>query len=164
MRLRLHHHDSPGAKINVTPLIDVVMVLIVFYLIVGRLATDRQTRLDLPASAIGASESATAALVINIMPSATSPAGTNADTAAADIIIDGRALTTIEQLEALLLARFPDAATSQPVIHVRADRTLDFAKVRPVLEACRAAGLTSVKLVASRSAPDTLDTSAEGTP
>jgi biopolymer transport protein ExbD len=162
MRLRLHHHDSPGAKINVTPLIDVVMVLIVFYLIVGRLATDRQTRLDLPASAIGASESATAALVINIMPSATSTtAGTNADTAAADIIIDGRALTTIEQLEALLLARFPDAATSQPVIHVRADRTLDFAKVRPVLEACRAAGLTSVKLVASRSASDT---SAEGTP
>jgi biopolymer transport protein ExbD len=161
MRLRLHHHDSPGAKINVTPLIDVVMVLIVFYLIVGRLATDRQTRLDLPASAIGASESATAALVINIMPSATSP---TSGSAAADIIIDGRALTTIEQLEALLLARFPDAATSQPVIHVRADRTLDFAKVRPVLEACRAAGLTSVKLVASRSALDTMNPSAEGAP
>ncbi len=151
MRLRLHHHDSPGAKINVTPLIDVVMVLIVFYLIVGKLATERQARLDLPASAVGAGESARAALVINVM----APAAAGA---AADIVVDGRSLT-IEQLAALLQARFPDAAASQPVIHVRADRTLDFAAVRPLLEACRGAGLTSVKLVASRSGPE-----AGGTP
>ncbi len=156
MRLRLHHHGSPGAKINVTPLIDVVMVLIVFYLIVGNLATERQARLDLPASAIGASESATAALVINIMP----PAATGT----AEIIIDGRTLA-IEQVAPLLLARFPDAAATQPVIHIRADRALDFAQVRPVLEACRGAGLTSVKLVASRSASGDEPASApEGAP
>ncbi len=142
MRLRLHHHDSPGAKINVTPLIDVVMVLIVFYLIVGRLATDRQTRLDLPASAVGGSESARPALIVNVL-------APRSAAAAPEIVVDGRPLD-IAQLRALLAARFPDAAAAQPVIHLRADRTLDFATVRPVLDALRSAGLTSVKLVASR--------------
>jgi biopolymer transport protein ExbD len=35
MRFRQLHQQQPSAKINVTPLIDVVMVLIIFYLIVG---------------------------------------------------------------------------------------------------------------------------------
>ena len=48
MRVRIFHHQSPVDKINVTPLIDVVMVLIVFYLIVGKLATDSAARVELP--------------------------------------------------------------------------------------------------------------------
>jgi len=52
MRFRVHQHP-PTAKINVTPLIDVVMVLIIFYLIVGKLAAERQGHVQLPSSAVG---------------------------------------------------------------------------------------------------------------
>ena len=59
MKFRSLQHHAPTGKINVTPLIDVVMVLIVFYLIVGQLAADRRARVDLPASVIGVQEDAT---------------------------------------------------------------------------------------------------------
>ena len=48
---------NPGQPVfeavNVTPLIDVVMVMIIFFLIVGKLATDADARLRLPQSGIG---------------------------------------------------------------------------------------------------------------
>ena len=47
MRFRTFHHAPASGKINVTPLIDVVMVLIVFYLIVGKLAADRKAPVQL---------------------------------------------------------------------------------------------------------------------
>jgi biopolymer transport protein ExbD len=143
MQLRRRPIPSHDAKINVTPLIDVVMVLIVFYLIVGQLATDRQARLNLPSSAVGLGEAQRPALIIHMI--APVAPGTSPQ-----LIIDGKPLA-LPALEALLLARFPSAADSQPTIHIRADRTLDFASIRPVLSACRNAGLTSVKLVTSRS-------------
>ena len=50
MRVRQFHPHQPAGKFNVTPLIDVVMVLIIFYLIVGKLAAERQGHVKLPAS------------------------------------------------------------------------------------------------------------------
>ena len=48
MRLRHRVHSGSFGKINVTPMIDVVMCLIVFYLIVGRLAADQRSGMRLP--------------------------------------------------------------------------------------------------------------------
>lgn len=45
--------EGTSTRINVTPMIDVVMVLIVFYLLVGQLAIDRKAAIDLPASSTG---------------------------------------------------------------------------------------------------------------
>ena len=59
-------HRSFG-EVNVTPLIDVVMCLIIFYLMVGKLATDRKTPVTLPESAVG-TQAEPDVLVVNVAP------------------------------------------------------------------------------------------------
>lgn len=137
MRPRVTHPHQPAAKINVTPLIDVVMVLIVFYLIVGNLAQQRLLPVNLPKAGAGVSEEAAPTLVITV---AQGPAGArfvveDAEIAAADLV-------------QLLKARLPDPGAAS--VHIRADRALPYEQVAPVIAACREAGLASVKLVAQR--------------
>lgn len=128
----------PATKINVTPLIDVVMVLIVFYLIVGKLASERQAPVDLPTAGSGAREEQSPALVITV---AFAPSG-------ASYLIDGQTIDPANLATALKTA-LPAGPEAGPV-HIRADRRLAYALVEPVVKACRDAGLTSVKLVALR--------------
>jgi len=143
MRLRQLHHQSPAGKINVTPLIDVMMVLIVFYLIVGKLAADRREQVALPASAVGASDEAEAIEVT------VAPAAPGSDLAR--ITLAGREVSEAE-LEAALRALIGPGGAA-PSVRVRADRRLRYGAVAPVVAACRGAGLTSVTLVTERTAP-----------
>ncbi|MBM4107371.1 MAG: biopolymer transporter ExbD [Phycisphaerae bacterium] len=141
MRLRtLHRHpdEAHAGKINVTPLIDVVMVLIVFYLIVGQLATQRLADLDLPSTAIGALDQPDRPLVVEVAPGADG---------SASILADGVPVTAdaLEDLVRARIAERPDLA-----VQVRADRRAPYAQVAPVVEACRRAGLASLRLVSVR--------------
>ena len=140
MRLRQFHQHQPAAKINVTPLIDVVMVLIVFYLIVGKLAADRRAVVELPSTGVGtvAEEKA---------PGVSTVAGT--DSGGARVLIDG-VETPVESLEGLLRARV-GGDPAGTVVQVRADRRLASGAVEPVVRACRGAGLTAVQLVTEKS-------------
>lgn len=136
MKLRTAHHP-PAGKINVTPLIDVVMVLIIFYLIVGKLASDKRAKVDLPVSAVGVVDDTTKPLVITVV-----SVGSRAD-----VLVDGVSVQNSE-LVAVLKGRGV-ASNSQPVM-LRADRTLEYSRISPVINACREAGLASVKLVTDR--------------
>lgn len=140
MRPRATHHHHPAAKVNVTPLIDVVMVLIIFYLIVGNLARVPMPKVALPGSGRGDATDAPAALVLTVVPEGD----------AVRVVIDGVAMS-VEDLPAMLRSRIPDPAQGE--VHLRADRALAYGRIAPIIEACRAAGLTSVKLVARRDAP-----------
>ncbi|CAG0992850.1 Biopolymer transport protein ExbD [Phycisphaerales bacterium] len=137
MRLRTAHPHQPAAKINVTPLIDVVMVLIIFYLIVGNLAYQRLLPVNLPEAGAGAAEEAAPTLVITV---AQGPSG-------ARIVVEDTEIAAVD-LPSLLRARVTDPATAS--VHIRADRALSYSHVAPVIAACREAGLLSVKLVAQR--------------
>ena len=137
MRQRFHKPAAGMAKINVTPLIDVVMVLIVFYLIVGKLASDRLARVELPGSRIGKGDEPAGALVVNVVRHGN----------AAEVVVDGQSLGEKQLADALKAAQVKNP--DQPV-HLRADRALPYSKIEPVLQACREAGLRSVKLVAAR--------------
>jgi biopolymer transport protein ExbD len=134
-------HDSHGGAghINVTPLIDVVMCLIIFFLLVGRLATQQGTPIALPATGVGDAE-AQPRLVIAVAPSTT--------LGVPEVTLGGVPVATGE-LAGLLKSRLGDVAAGSPVA-IRADRRLAWGEVRPVVEACREAGLTSVKLVTER--------------
>lgn len=138
MRLRTFQHLTPLGKINVTPLIDVIMVLIVFYLLVGRLASDR-AKVDLPETGAGARSDAVPSHVLSI----TSDASGRPRYA-----LDEEAVPAAD-LAARLRSAIPDPANAGTV-HIRADRLLSFSAVEPALTACREAGLSSVKLVAER--------------
>ncbi|MDX2131237.1 MAG: biopolymer transporter ExbD [Planctomycetota bacterium] len=137
MKIRAAHPHQTGAKVNVTPLIDVVMVLIVFYLIVGNLARERLAPVDLPATGVGTAEDAAPTLIITVA----------REGEGARVVVDG-APVAAGALEGLLRARVPDPGTA--IVQLRADRSLAYEDVRPVLDACRRVGLTSVRLVAER--------------
>lgn len=140
MRIRsLHHHHSPAGKLNVTPLIDVVMVLIVFYLIVGQLAADRQRGVQLPGSSIGQTSDSAEPITIAIL-------GANPDEPVR-VTVNGRE-TTPDQLIRVLTTTLPGSKST--TVQVRADRRLPYGTIRPVVDACSKAGLTSIKLVTER--------------
>lgn len=137
MRRLALHRGSSGSHINVTPLIDVVMCLIVFYLIVGRLASTNGQAVAPPSTGVG-DTAAMPRLVVNVARS---------ESGGIELSLSGTSLT-LEGLGEALRLRLGDPPTGE--VAIRADRRLAWGDVRPVVEACRAAGLSSVKLVTER--------------
>jgi biopolymer transport protein TolR len=137
-RRSFHLPESPG-KINVTPLIDVVMCLIVFFLIVGKLAHDQRVRIDLPPSKTGIEEKSPDVLIINVLPAAA--AGTHR------VVIDAAEIPQAE-----LEAAIRDKLVSRPeaVVEVRGSRQLAYGSVAGVIRACKNAGVASVRLATER--------------
>lgn len=122
-------------------MIDVVMCLIIFYLLVGKLAMTARVK-DLPRSGTGAAEGGGSAVVVDILPS-------EAPDGQILLAVDG-APGDLEGLEAALRRRAAGTQGSNPEVRIRAGRELPYAKLAPVLGACKRAGLTSVRLVAER--------------
>ncbi|MCC6969589.1 MAG: biopolymer transporter ExbD [Phycisphaerales bacterium] len=138
MRARpLHPHRPVTGEINVTPLIDVVMCLIIFFLIVGKLAMDPAVRL--PTSATGQVPAGPEPLSVVITRGAD----------AAPSLSSSEQPITLEGLETLV--RAAQASTPPRPVLLRASADLPFETLSPVLEACRRAGLTSARLATERS-------------
>lgn len=139
-RSRFVRHDDGHdvGHINVTPLIDVVMCLIIFFLLVGRLASQNRP-ISLPETAVGESGEVPK-LVIAVAP------GASAD-ATPEVSLAGDRVN-VGELPELLKARLGEPPAGE--LAIRADRRLSWGQVRPVVEACRAAGLPTVKLITER--------------
>jgi len=140
---RLQHGTGRAGhfgEINVTPLIDVVMCLIIFYLMVGKLATDRKAEVKLPQSAIGA-QAEPEVLVVNVLAGGAMPVH-------ADIVVEGKVIPADAELESLVRARLEEKPGT--VIQVRASRDLAFGLVSPVLHACTRAGAQNIRLATER--------------
>lgn len=135
-----------GPRINVTPMIDVVMVLIVFYLMVGQMARDQQADLPLPPSRAGVKESIEGALIVEVRRGA----GGVESIERARMSLGGTPVTA-EVLESVLRAEL-SAHPDRPV-RIRADRALSYGAVEPAIEAARRAGATVVRLAAERVGP-----------
>lgn len=140
MRLRTFRKSSGGSHVNVTPLIDVVMCLIIFYLMVGHLAAGRSSSVNLPTSTTGRPADKAGPIVINVVaPDAgqTEP-----------ILLIGEERVLQSQLSRILKDMSEISPNAE--VQIRADRALSYGKVAPILTACRDAGLVSVKLVAAK--------------
>ncbi|MFG0283154.1 MAG: ExbD/TolR family protein [Phycisphaerales bacterium JB039] len=137
MRRRPMAPAASLGRINVTPMIDVIMCLIVFYLIVGKLAGDRRAEMDLPPSQAGAPDAPPDAIFVNIAPGPAAPM----------YLVDRQVVPAALLDEAIgeQLRRRPQAT-----LHVRADRSLAYGVVEPVIEAARRAGAPSVRLATQR--------------
>jgi biopolymer transport protein ExbD len=145
MRHRRLHRSRSFGEINVTPLIDVVMCLIIFYLMVGKLAGDRRTRVDLPETKVG-SEADDAVLIVNVVPAS----GAGWPGPGAQVVVERSVLPLADDLERLVR----DRLGSHPgtVVQVRAEKDLAWDLVAPVLRSCTRAGATNVRLATERSA------------
>jgi len=145
-----------GEGVNVVPMIDVVLCLIVFFLLVGHLAAERRSPMNLPMAA-DASKLPIAtgeAIVVNIEPGAiqqTLPlnAGSAGEVAGAlwRITMGSRLFEDGATLAAAVLDEpLPASGSAQRVVEIRADRGLPFAAVSGVLAELERVGITRVRL------------------
>jgi biopolymer transport protein ExbD len=118
---------------NMTPMIDVVFLLIIFFLVSSHLAQqETQLELDLPTASTGAEpeEGSSQRVTINLL-------------------ADGRVLlgaepTSLDELTERLA--FESQSATEPLeVRVRADQSIDFGKVKPVLVACAKASVWDVR-------------------
>jgi biopolymer transport protein ExbD len=137
MRSRLAGPGHPVGRVNITPMIDVIMCLIVFFLIVGKLVADQRSDLRLPPASAGEREPAQDLLVINVLPAE----------GAARVVIDG---VPVAHAALVPILRAQMERRPATVVQVRASRDLRYGHVRPVLDACRSAGVPAVRLAAEQ--------------
>ena len=125
---------APMADINVTPLVDVMLVLLIIFMVTAPLML-AGVPVDLPESSAGALDQ---------------------DKKPVQLSIDGKGSIYIDERE-VQMAALPDqlaqiAATAGkgkdgPQVFLRADRALDYGRVMAVMGALNHAGLNRVALV-----------------
>lgn len=131
--MRLPHFGRDrSVQFNVTPLIDVVFLLIIFFLVNSRLAQqETQMELALPHAASGheAEESKTPRVTINLLP-------------------DGRLFLGSDEIDVSEMQRRLEVERKQTrgdlEVRLRADRQVAYQKVEPLLLACTKAGIWNV--------------------
>jgi len=122
--------DEPLAEINVTPLVDVMLVLVVILLVVAPLLT-RTIRIDLPKVTASASESRAHSVTVSL-------------DANGRIFIDGSEIASMQLEPTLRRLALQDVRTT---VNLRADRKESFGAVANVLARIGHAGIEHVAVV-----------------
>jgi len=135
-RLSSRPSDTPMSDINVTPLVDVMLVLLVIFMVTAPLMTSA-IRLDLPQSA-GAESGATASAVVLVVD------------AQGVLYLNDQAVTP----EALT-THLSEAARRNPLteLELRADASVPYGRVVEAMGLAQKAGLTRIGFVAQVLAP-----------
>jgi biopolymer transport protein ExbD len=121
---------EPMAEINVTPLVDVTLVLLVVFIIAAPLLT-YAIKLDLPAA--------------QAAPAGPAPAAIDVSIDAAGTLYWNGTVVDAAGLEARL--KKAAAATPQPELHLRADRAVRYEVVAQLMSAAQRAGLQHIGFV-----------------
>jgi biopolymer transport protein ExbD len=122
--------STPMAEINMIPLIDVMLVLLVIFIITAPLLT-HSVKIDLPKAS-------------------SNPTLTKPDNIQLAVQADGDIYWNGEHVDlATMNARMADAAKlkPQPEVHIRADATTQYQKVATVMSAAARAGLTRIGFI-----------------
>ena len=127
---------APMAEINVTPFVDVMLVLLIIFMVTAPLLT-AGVPVDLPDSRANALPQEQEQVTISL-------AGDGA------IYLDDEQLTQ-DQLAARLVAIAPAEGSDGPTVTLRADRTLPYGNVMAVMGELNRAGLNQISLVTNSS-------------
>ena len=122
--------DAPMAEINMIPLIDVMLVLLVIFIITATLLT-HAVKIDLPKAA-------------------SQPNLTRPDNVQLGIRASGEIYWNGEAVDAATLASRMTAArrlNPQPEVHIRADATAQYQRVAQVMSLAARAGLVKIGFV-----------------
>ncbi|HNL14908.1 MAG TPA: biopolymer transporter ExbD [Rhodocyclaceae bacterium] len=124
------HHGEPMAAMNVVPLVDVMLVLLVIFIVTAPILTNA-VKIDLPK----------ASSQVNITKPEHIEFGIRED---GSLFWSGEPVTTDQ-----LPARFAQEAQKQPQpeLHIRADRHVHYEKVAQVMALAAKAGLTRIGFV-----------------
>lgn len=133
MRLHKARRDF-GYNINIAPLIDVVFLLIIFFLTVSHIAQVRVEALSLPEAQKGekADQVSEARIIINI-------------TKEGHIIISGQKYS-VESIGKILSQETQNKEQDTVSVLIRADRELGWKRVSEVMQECSKKGITQISV------------------
>jgi biopolymer transport protein ExbD len=122
--------NAPLAEINMVPLIDVMLVLLVIFIVAAPMLT-HAVKVDLPKAASRAQVNRPDAVTLSI-------------DAAQQLFWNGQAVTNEE-----LAVRLQQAAAqpAQPELHIRADRQTPYEKVAQVMSRAASLGVSKIGFV-----------------
>jgi len=132
------HDRGHGVEFNMTPMIDVVFLLIIFFLVSSHLARqDVQMPLPLPDASSGKlpEDAERPRVVINI-------------SAQGELRMAGRQLT-LDQLKAQLSERLSESGQDLEV-RIRSDRNVLYRNINPVMRSCAEVGIWNVTFAVFR--------------
>jgi biopolymer transport protein ExbD len=131
---------APMAEINMTPLIDVMLVLLVIFIITAPLFT-HAIRLDLPKVAAAPARQTPQTISLSI-------------DAAGKLYWNGKVIT-LQQMRAQFAAAGQAAQADQPEIQLRAERSTRYEVIAQVMGAAQQAGLERIGFVTDPPPPGT---------
>ena len=124
-------HSAPMAQINIIPLVDVMLVLLIIFMATAAFVKDSELGLKLPRAASGtAARENNGELTIAL-------------TRAGVLLADGKAIEET-QLAPLMRARLK--ADPQVKVSIKGDGGVPYERVVKIMDTARQAGLTSVAL------------------
>jgi biopolymer transport protein ExbD len=124
-------------EINVTPFIDVILVLLIIFMVAAPLSTV-DLPIDLPTSSATPQKKPDKPTYVSIRPDLALAIGEN----------PVKRVDLVRSLDAMA-----DASKDRPVF-LRADRSVPYGELMNVLEILRTGGYTKIKLVALEAVPD----------
>lgn len=139
---------SAAEAVNVVPLIDVVMCMIIFFLIVGKLASERGMAVNLPTAVSGREESVSNVLILTIARAGEQVSSGGLGALGIIVQVDGKSVEDLKSVEIAVhehLKGNPEAS-----VQVRADQDLSFGVVEPVLRAAGQGGAKGVRLATEK--------------
>src|SRR5215218_1054115 len=134
-------------EINVTPFIDVILVLLIIFMVAAPLSTV-DLPVDLPTAAATPQKKPDKPTYVSIKPDLT-------------LAIGEESVKRIDLIR--ILDAMPDANKDRPIF-IRADRSVPYGEFFGLMEILRAGGYTKIKLVALEGAPDTAPPAPAATP
>ncbi|MHC4381453.1 MAG: ExbD/TolR family protein [Planctomycetota bacterium] len=136
MKFAAARHRSRGIVVDITPMIDVVFLLIIFFMTTAQFAQLTRAEVDLPQErGEQQAEAEQAGIVVNI-------------TSEGQLIVSGRTvgLGELESIVRLEIAREPDRPAQQLKLLIRADRNAPAARLNRVVEVLRPLGVGAARL------------------
>jgi len=124
------NHQMPTAEINMTPLVDVMLVLLIIFIITAPLMT-HSVKVELPRAAS--------------TPTPEKPMTLQVSITAGNAVFIGAERVAADALESRFHAAV--AADSQVEMHLKADRDTRYETVAETMSAARRAGLTRIGFV-----------------
>ena len=133
---RTRRGRTPMADINVTPLVDVMLVLLIIFMVTAPLLS-AGVPIDLPDS--------------NAKPLDQTPSQIELSIATDGTVYLDKSVVAPGTLAAMLAAVPKDANGKPPLVTLRADKTLEYGKVMGVMGELNHAGFNAISLVTDRS-------------
>lgn len=144
---------APMAEINVTPLVDVMLVLLIIFMVTAPLLS-AGVPLELPDSRANALDAQEDQVTVSV-------------TGDGAIYVDDRA-TSVAELPEVLAQIQPGADGRLPLVTLRADKALDYGRVMGVMGELNRAGFNSISLITNSaggsSAPAAVIDGSDGEP